>query len=486
MYAHLKRPVTVGLPFFPRRNPAWLTLCALLWCGQAAAEDTSDPYSTMARLTHKPALDQGSANPCAETQTALDLYSVVNIALCNNPQTRETWANSQAQAAQIGVSQSSYLPNVSASLTENRNAPGNSQRSLGLSLSYLLYDFGARAANLESARQLLASVNAAQDNTVQTLFLAAVQAYYQTQATQAAFDAATVSEHAAETSFLAARARHLAGSATPADKLSAQTAYSQATLNRVTALGAMNIARGNLANLLGLDADRSLTLAKVSQDQTKDRPPPELEKILEQSVTALIDAARQNRPDLKAAQAQVLAAQASVDAARAAAKPALSLTASTSQNNSAGINTHGTSLGVSLTAPLFSGYAPTYRIRAASAQVDVKKAQMERIRLQIALDVWTAYQNLLTATQNRRTTTDLLGSAEQSERVALGRYKAGVGTMLELLNAQTTLAGARQLRIQADLNWNIGRTTLAQAVGTLDTALLLNLPDIGTSSSPKP
>jgi outer membrane protein TolC len=138
---------------------------------------------------------------------------------------------------------------------------------------------------------------------------------------------------------------------------------------------------------------------------------------------------------------------------------------------------HGSTLGISLNAPIFSGYAPTYRIRSAEAQVEVKQAQLERLRLQVALDVWTAYQNLTTATQALISTADMLRSATQSEQMALGRYKAGMGIMLDVLNAQSALASARQQDIQARFNWNIGRATLAQAMGNLDGDLLQTLPD---------
>jgi outer membrane protein TolC len=176
---------------------------------------------------------------------------------------------------------------------------------------------------------------------------------------------------------------------------------------------------------------------------------------------------------LLAAEATLKSAEALADAAHAAAKPTISLTASGNQNNSAGLNTRSSSMGLSLSVPLFTGYAPTYRIRAAEAQIETRRAQLERIRLQVALDVWTAYQNLTTTTQNLRTTADLLDSAEQSERMALGRYKAGAGIMLDVLNAQTTLASARQQRIQANLNWNISRAAFAQAMGNLNADSLL-------------
>ena len=258
----------------------------------------------------------------------------------------------------------------------------------------------------------------------------------------------------------------------PADKFAAQTAYSQATLNRMTADGAMKIARGNLATILGIDAHQPVNLAtKLSAGQENETP-----GNFEQNISVLMEQARQHRPDLQAAAALVKAAESSAEAARAAGKPAVTLVAATNQNNSSGISTHGSSLGVSLSVPLFSGYAPTYRIRAAEAQTEIRQAQFERIRLQVALDVWTAYQNLITATQNRITTADLLSSAEQSERVALGRYKAGAGIMLDVLNAQNALASARQQRIQASFNWNISRAALAQAMGSLDADFLQVLP----------
>lgn len=438
-----------------------------LWSGIAVCAE-SDPFDTETALPLKPALRLGGAvgDPCADAmpQGALSLPAVVNLALCNNPQTREVWASARVQAAQVGTSEGSYLPGLSLSASGNRNSPGTSQRTLGLTLSYLLYDFGTRAANLENARQLLAAASAAQDSTVQAVFLAAVQAYYQTQATQAALDAAHEAERAAKQSFAAAEARYLAGSATPADKLQAQTAYSQATLNRITATGNLKKTGGALANIIGLDANRDVSLAATNSEVVPAS--------FDQNVNALIEEAKQRRPDLIAAEAQVKAAEASADAARAAGKPSISLNASTNQINSAGMNSHGSSLGVSVSVPLFAGYAPTYRVRAAEAQVEAQQARTERVRLQVALDVWNAYQNLVTATQSLRTTADLLNSATQSERVALGRYQAGVGSMLDVLNAQSTLASARQQRIQSTLDWNIGRATLAQAMGSLDGSLL--------------
>jgi outer membrane protein TolC len=62
---------------------------------------------------------------------------------------------------------------------------------------------------------------------------------------------------------------------------------------------------------------------------------------------------------------------------------------------------------------------------------------------------------------------DLLASAEQSERVALARYREGVGSILDSLAAQAALAEARSEVISAHADWFVAAARLARATGTL-------------------
>ncbi|MDP2830198.1 MAG: TolC family protein [Sulfuricellaceae bacterium] len=466
--------------------PAAFLCLALCQPGLAWA---ADPFKTESLLPPQfvvPTQAASESGICAapSAQTRLALLEVVDLALCNNPKTRESWASVRAQAAQVGVAQSTWLPTLAGNLSETRYWAARSQTDggdennarfnqgkAGLSLGWLLYDFGAREATLENARQLLAAALAARDSTIQTVFLAAVQGYYQVQATQAALDAARESERASQESFRAAEARYQAGSATPADRLQARTAWSQSTLNRITIEGNLKIAQGALANIVGLDAYSPLNLAPVKQ-ATPDGT-------FERDMQALVEEARLRRPDLLAAEAEVRAAAANLDATRAADRPTLSLAGNSSLLNIADSPTlHDSTIGLNLNIPLFSGYAPTYQIRAAEASSELKAAQRDRLRLQVALDVWNAYQNLKTATESLRTSADLMESATLSEQVALGRYKAGVGTILDALSAQSALASARLQQIRAAFDWNLNRAALAHAMGGLDTNLLQTLPGV--------
>lgn len=461
----------------PRTTPRFLTIAAvaLALAPGAQAFGTSDPFDTKASVPPRPALHGMSADtpptPCstAPNGAPLGVIEAVDQALCRNPQTREIWANARAQAALVGVAQAGYLPGLDGRITRSRiggSAAEGNQQSASLTLSLLLFDFGARAANLESARQLLEAASASLDATVQTVFLATLQSYYAAQAARAALTAAQESEKASRESLAAAEVRYKVGTGTPADRLQAQTAWSQATLNRIRAEGEVRNSLGTLANGMGLDANQPLLLADIAEVAP--------DTAFERNVDALIEEARQRRPDLKSVEAQYKAARSNVDFTRASGMPTLTLGAGPSWQESGGLSSNSNSIGLTLSMPLFSGFSTTYKVRSAEALADSKAALRDRVRLQVALDVWKAYQSLTTANQTIRTTIDLLNSAAQSERVALGRYKAGVGSILDLLNAQTALAAARQQRVQATLDWHVYRATLAQAIGALDSGLLQN------------
>lgn len=450
--------------------------CVLLaW--PSSALGSFDLFATRQYVASGPFAGSSDAAICPKDkiQSQLTLADVVDLALCNNPQTHSLWANSRVQAAQLGTSISAYLPTLSGpiSVLNSRTSVGatttdSSLKSASVSVSYLLYDFGGREANVENSKQLLVAANATRDETLQSIFLTAVQSYYTLFSARASAQSYRIAEVTASKSLDAAQARYHAGTATQADRLQAQTALSQTVLNRIRAEGDAANAQGTLANIMGFDASQPFELAPV--------PEPSPDSVAEQGIGKLIADARQNRPDLAAAEAQIKAAEANLVATKAAGLPTFTLNGGVSRSESmnAGITStsRGNSLGVSISVPWFSGFRDTYRNRAAQAQLEGKVAERDRLANQIALEVWTAYQALLTNSQALRAADDLVASADQSEKMALGRYKAGVGSILDALTAQSTLANARQQRVTALYNLQANKFALAQAIGQLDLTLV--------------
>ena len=382
----------------------------------------SDPLSTEEYIEPGAFSQTADSSRCdkAKINKPLTLADVVDLTLCNNPQTRSLWVNARIQAANVGVGMSAYLPTLSAQGSESRNFSNSAgkttdynSRSASLSASYLLFDFGGRSATLENAKQLLVAANATRDATLQSNFLTAVQSYYALLSARASVEALQVAEASAKESLAAAAARYAAGIATPADKLQAQTALSQARLNLITAQGNERATQGALANIMGFDASRQFSLVPLPEST----PDP----VVEQDIGKLIADARQKRPDLQAAEAQIKAAEAQLTATRATGLPTVSLGASTgTQNLSGSANTNNSSIGITLNVPLFTGTRNTYQNRAAELQVEGKVAARDLLANQIALDVWKAYQTLLTNSQSLLAASDLGGI-----RRAVGAHDAG-------------------------------------------------------------
>lgn len=448
--------------------------CVLLaWPSSAAG--SADIFSTEKYVATGPFAHTSEICPKDKIQKPLMLADVVELALCNNPQTRTLWAASRVQAAQLGSSMSSFLPTLSGpiSFSTTSSKAGavtteSDQKSIGVTASYLLYDFGGRDANVENAKQLLVAANAMRDETLQGAFLNAVQSYYALMSTRASVQSFRTAEATATRNLDAAQARFNAGTATQSDRLQAQTALSQAVLNRIRAEGDAASAQGTLANIMGFDASQRFELA----------PPPETgpDPVAERDIGRLIADARQHRPDLVAADAQIKAAEAQVVATRSSGLPSFSLNAGLTrteyQNSSVSSTSMDTSLGVSVRMPWFSGFRDTYQNRVAKAQLEGKVAERDRIANQVALEVWNAYQSLLTNSEALRAANDLLASAELSEKMASGRYQAGVGSILDALSAQSALASAQQQRVAALYSYQASKFILAQAMGQLDLTLI--------------
>jgi outer membrane protein len=122
---------------------------------------------------------------------------------------------------------------------------------------------------------------------------------------------------------------------------------------------------------------------------------------------------------------------------------------------------------ISLRIPLFRGFDTAYKVQQARDEAEAAKASAKLTEDQVILDVWASYYAMQTAAQRVRTTRDLLASATQAAEVNDGRYRAGVGSILDLLSAQAALADARSQEAQARSIWLLAMAQLAYATGVL-------------------
>lgn len=444
----------------------------------AAPAWAADPFMVMDRTLPSPAAALRPASACsAESVTGtLTLARAVERALCANPATRSAWLTARLRAAELGQAQSAYLPDVSVSARLGRGGgdllpSDRTTWQLGLEAQYLLYDFGGRPARREAAEALLAAARASHDAGVRTLYLQTVGAYFSLATAKGAVVAAREAEAAALEALKAATARVEAGTGIPLDRLQARTAHTQRQIERVRAEGEVARLRGELAALMGDVRQTDWVLAEndAAFGQAFE---------LDRAVDALIEAARTRRPEFRAAEATVLAREAGVRTAAAAGKPRLSAFFASGRQQG-GVLANSSSVGVSLTVPLFTGYRSTYEVAAAEVQVELARTERDRVANQVALEVWRAYYRLQSESEAERRSGDLVESAAAAAHLALGRYQAGLGLLLDVTSAQANLAQARQNQLQTRLALRVARAELAQAMGELSWDWMEPVPQEG-------
>ncbi len=433
----------------------------------SSAAHAADPFEVFPRVLPSPAADLRPAAVCNPPALSgpLTLAHAVERALCANPATRSAWLASRLRAAELGQANSAYLPDVTISGNLGRNGDSvlpNDYTSwqIGLDAQYLLYDFGGREARSEAAESLLAASLASHEASVRDLYLQTVTAYFNLLTAQAAVVAAREVEASALAAFKAADARVGAGTSIPVDRLQSKTQYTQRQIERIRAEGTAARLQGELAALMGDASQNRFTV--VDNDWAFSQTPD-----IDIKVDALIEAARTRRPELRAAEATLLAREAGVKSARADGLPRLSAYVDARRQDLDALAIDSSSVGVSLAIPLFTGYRNTYQIAAAQTQAALAAVDRDSVNNQVALDVWRAYYKLKSETEADSRSTDLVESAAAAEKLALGRYQAGLGILLDVLSAQASLAQARYTQLLTQLGLRVARAELAQAMGEL-------------------
>jgi len=402
----------------------------------------------------------------------LKLTDVIDIALRNNTATSAAWADARAAAATYGAAKGQYYPTIAVNGTATairRTVAAAGQQAVkqqfygpAVTLSWLLFDFGGRSGAVGQARAALLAADWTHNATLQSVVLEVQQAYFLYLGAKALLDAQQTTLREAQTNLEAAEQRHRVGLATIADVLQARTALSQAQLALESTQGGLQSTRGALALSMGLPANIPYDIEVV--------PDTSMPVGVLEGVDSLITRAMRERPDLAAQRALADQARARVSVARSQALPSLTVGGNAGDTyfikpSLPSGNSYTATL--TLSVPLFSGGAQIYNVKAASAAAEAAARRAQGFEQQVAYQVFNAYYALRTATQLVRTSRDLLASATESGQVALGRYKAGAGSLLDLLTAQAALAAARAQAIQARLSWNTALAQLAHDVGIL-------------------
>ena len=457
-----------------------LMLCLPFAQAQGAASDwLADPLHVSPPQIALDATTQPCHTPPAEATSTLTLGSAVDLALCHNPDIATAWATIRQQAAARGEARAAYLPTLSAGITRQQQQsryPGSANLrdssittdSRYATLTWRLLDFGNRAAKQRAADQLLEAAMASQHATVQRIMREVITLYFAAQAAQAERDGRAEGMRIADEILALSQRREAQGIAAHTDSLQAATAQAKAKLELARATARYDSAVLALALQLGLP-QQSLRFPPLAVQ------PPSAIAQAQRDLAAWQTLAIEQHPAIMAAYAQWQAAKEKYTASRTEGLPVLDFSHSRYLNGRpnqeiSARQSRETVTGLTLSIPLFEGFSRHYQQQGAAAQIALRQAQWQQTRNQVLHDVNKTYGETSTSLHTMEAAGHLLTLAMETLQAIQKKYARGLADTQDMLNAQASLADARQERIRTVAEWHSAQLRLLADAGQLQRA----------------
>ncbi|MFQ5849018.1 MAG: TolC family protein [Candidatus Binatia bacterium] len=398
----------------------------------------------------------------------LTLEDAVRIALDNQPRIRAAKERIKAQRAVLGQAMSAYYPTVTfrntyrtslASGTTTTSQQAFDFFSSAASFDMTLYDFGRREGTVQEARGTLDSQRYAAKTSIDEVILAVKQAYFNYLQAKALVKVREETVRDRELLVRQAKGFFEVGTRPKIDVARAESNLFGAKADLIAAENGVKVAWVELKNAMGVRDFAERPLAE--------------ELAIRKSVVSLEEAhkiALTSRPELKDLEAQRRAQDADIAVARRGHLPDIRFNGQYGRRNtSRGGNTFPLRVvwqaGVTIEIPIFTGFKTTYEVEEALRNYHEIKAREEQTRQRIALEVEQSYLKLVEAGERIKAREAAVRAAKENLDLANGRYQVGVGSIIEITEAQTLYTDAQTSHIQSIYDYKIAEAELAKAMG---------------------
>jgi outer membrane protein len=412
----------------------------------------------------------------ADTQPAvqaptLSLADAETRALHNQPRLAAETLRAEAIGKRVQETRSAYFPQLAGNLTAVKangdtavaaGAVTTSSTSTrvagGFTLTQLVTDFGRTSELVRSSRLTAQAASQHSEDVKQQILRDVDQAYFATEAAESVRGTAEAVLAFRKTSLRQLTALAQSQLRSTLDVQFAQVLVSEAQMAVVHADSAVQETRAQLAAAMGEDAVPDYSLV--------EQPEPPL---LEDDVQVYIREAVSTRPDLKALQLQAQAAQQFAKSESKLNYPDINLlgTAGEVPERDHTLEQNYGAAGINIHVPVFngglySGRAAEARLRAQAASRDVSD-----LMLLIARDVRTNWAQARDAYLQIQVARDLVDQTAVALRLAQARYDAGLGSIVELNQAELSQTSALISAASARFNYLSTRAALNYTLGIL-------------------
>jgi outer membrane protein len=404
-------------------------------------------------------------------QQKLTLAEAEQIALRTHPSIQSADFNAQAAGQVVTETRSAQLPTVFGSVTGagalngSRLAAGALNNPViydrlasGLTVSQLVTDFGRTSNLIDSSKLRAQAAGQLTEATKDQVILAVDRAYLAVLRAQAVL---TVTDQTVKARQLVAdQVKALAES-----KLKSQLDLSFANVNLAGAKLDFADARNNLQSVLAAFSTTLGLPAAQSFELAEEPLPPDLPKDLDN----LIDTAIRKRPELASLRAEQGAAEHLAVAEHDLSRPTVSTLASAGYvpTHQAALRDRYGAVGINLNIPIFNGKLFQARQTEAELRAQAAAKNVKNLENRVARDVRVAYLNAVNAYERLGLTAQLLDQAKLGLDLAQSRYNLGLGSIVELSQAQLNETSAEIASARAKYDYQTQRAILAYEAGSI-------------------
>jgi outer membrane protein len=420
---------------------------------------------------------QMQVQPTPSTQSAvsptgklLTIEDAVRIGLDNHPRIKSANERIGSQNAILGQQMAAYYPTItlnnnfrdtnasSSSSISNHSSPTvNAQTNF----SYTIYNFGKREGTVQAARETLEAVQQDYATTSQDIVLVIKQAYYVYLASQALVKVRQETVRSRELLVRQAQGFYDVGTRARIDVARAEANLYSAQADLITAENGVKIAWVTLRNAMG-------SPRLPEQPVAEDSPEVEFTMNLAGARNVAFDA----RTELKSFEAQRRASDQLIATARRGHLPDFLFDSLYVRRTGTGdtkptfpLKQEGWQIQLSFNIPIFDGFRTTNRVEETLHNYYNVKAQEEDRRQQIALEVEQSYLRVVETQERIRATESAAKAAKENLDLAQGRYQVGVGSIIEITDAETLYTDAQTTYIRTIYDYKIADAQLARAMG---------------------
>ena len=407
------------------------------------------------------------------TGKLLTIEDAVQIGLDNHPRIKSASERIGSQEAVLGQQISAYYPTVSLGnryLTSQSSTSGGADEasesySSQATFNMTLYNFGKREGNVQAARETLNATKQDYSTTTQDIILAIKQAYYIYLGTQEVVRVRRDTVRSRELLVRQARGFYEVGTRARIDVARAEANLFSAQADLIAAENNVKIAWVTLRNAMG---SPRLPEQPVAADS------PEVE--FSMNLAGARDIAFDSRTELKSFAAQRKASDQLIATARRGHLPDLIFDASYGRRHVSNETVNGRTLntfplqptwsvGLSFNIPIFDGFRTTYRVEETLHNYYNIRAQEEDRRQLIALEVEQSYLRVVETQERIKATESAARAAKENLDLAQGRYQVGVGSIIEVTDAETLYTEAQTTYIRTIYDYKLADAQLARAMG---------------------